>query len=178
VLKKVITNTGAEPGRIQVIDRLTDAALLLLATFVLLEILNLKMGVAVKGVVAVGSVWTLVASLAVKEIVSNFFHGILLSASDRIYEGDSIRLSESGFKGTVARLGWLETVLRGTDNTMITIPNTQLQGDQVANLSRINVCQVHQTLRFPYRLVPVASASTGIVVRSGRSWNRPSLFDN
>ena len=151
MLKKVFQNTVAEPGRIQVIDRLTDVGLLLLAIFILLEILNLEMGVAVKGVVAVGSVWTLVVSLAVKEIVSNFIHGILLSASDRIYEGDSIRLSESGFSGTVTRLGWLETAVRGTDNHLITIPNAQLQGEQVANLSRINICQVYQTLRFSYR---------------------------
>jgi small-conductance mechanosensitive channel len=153
VLKKIFQYTAAEPNRIHVIDRVTDAGLMLLTVFILLEILNLKMGVAVKGVVAVGSIWTVVVSLAVKETVSNFIHGILLSASDRIYEGDSIRLSlsDSEFRGTVARLGWLETVLRGTDDVMITIPNAQFQGEQVANLSRINVSQVYQTLRFSSR---------------------------
>lgn len=151
MLKKGFQHTVAEPGRIHVIDRLTDVGLMLLTIFILLEILNVKMGVAVKGVVAVGSIWTVVVSLAVKEIVSNFIHGILLSASDRIYEGDSIRLPESDFRGTVARLGWLETVLRGPDDVIVTIPNAQLQGEQVANLSRVNVCQVYQTLRFSYR---------------------------
>lgn len=56
-------------GRIQLADRLLDAGLILLTAFVLLEILNVEFGVAVKGVVAVGSVWTLVVSLAMKEIV-------------------------------------------------------------------------------------------------------------
>lgn len=153
ILKNLVKRTGAEPGRIRVIDRLTDVALSALAVFVLFEILNVEMGVTVKGVVAVGSVWTLVVSLAAKEIVSNFLHGILLSASDHIYEGDLVRTSKSGFQGTVARMGWLETVLQGTDDVTITVPNAQLKGDQVANLSRNNVCQVHQTLRFLYRLV-------------------------
>ena len=40
---------------------------------------------------------------------SNFFNGILLSASDRIYEGDTVQISKSGFRGNVERLGWLET---------------------------------------------------------------------
>ena len=79
---------------------------------------------------------------------SNFFYGFLLAASDRIYEGDSIRLSKSGFKGQVYRLGWLETVLRGSDDIMVTVPNSELLGNQISNLSRIRICQVYQTLRF------------------------------
>jgi small-conductance mechanosensitive channel len=74
----------------------------------------------------------------------------LLSASDRIYEGDTVQISKSGFKGAVERLGWLETVLRGNDDIMLTVPNTELQGSQVSNLSRIHICQVYQTLRFKY----------------------------
>ena len=79
---------------------------------------------------------------------SNFFQGFLLAASDRLYEGDSIRLSKSGLKGQVYRLGWLETVLRGTDDIMVTVPNSELVGNQISNLSRIRTCQVYQTLRF------------------------------
>jgi hypothetical protein len=79
---------------------------------------------------------------------SNFLYGFLLAASDRIYEGDSIRLSKNGFKGQVYRLGWLETVLRGSDDIMVTVPNSELMGNHISNLSRIRICQVYQTLRF------------------------------
>ncbi|KAG7344401.1 mechanosensitive ion channel [Nitzschia inconspicua] len=150
VLSKMVKRSRADPGRIQVINRFADAGLLVLAVFVLYEILNLQMGLALRGVVAVGSVWTLVVSLAIKDIASNFFYGFLLAASDRIYEGDSIQLSKSGFKGQVYRLGWLETVLRGSDDIMVTVPNSELLGNHISNLSRIRICQVYQTLRFPY----------------------------
>lgn len=149
VLRKV-QGPRTDKGRLQVINRLSDAGLLLLAMFVLFEILNVEMGIAVKGVVAVGSMWTLVVSLAMKEIVSNFFNGILLSASDRIYEGDAVQIPKQNFKGSVERLGWLETVLRGSDDIMITVPNSELQGSRVSNLSRIHISQVYQTLRFKY----------------------------
>ena len=66
---EIITPIKDDRGRLQLIDRLIDAGLILLTAFVLLEILNFEFGVAVKGVVAVGSVWTLVVSLAMKEIV-------------------------------------------------------------------------------------------------------------
>jgi small-conductance mechanosensitive channel len=149
VLKKMVKKSKADPGRVQIINRFTDAGIFVLALFALYEILNLQMGLAFRGVVAVGSAWTLVISLAMKDIATNFLQGFLLAASDRLYEGDSIQL-KSGFKGQVYRLGWLETVLRGSDDIMVTMPNSQLVSNQISNLSRIRICQVYQTLRFPY----------------------------
>ena len=48
-------------------------------------------------------------------------------------------------------MGWLETILRGSDEVHITIPNSELLSQQLCNLSRIEVCQVQQTLRFHFR---------------------------
>lgn len=142
--------TKESEGRLQVFNRLVDSVLFLCALFFILDILHLQIGVAMRGVVAFGSIGTLVFSLASKDIATNWLYGIILSASDRIYEGDSVRLLKSGFSGTVERLGWLETVLRGSDELMITVPNSQILSEQVCNLSRIHQSQVIQTLRFPY----------------------------
>jgi small-conductance mechanosensitive channel len=142
--------TGEEEGRLQVVNRLLDAILFLVGGFLILDILSLEMGLAMRGAMAFGSVGTLVFSLASKDIVSNLLQGIVLSASDRLYEGDNVRLLNSGFSGTVAKLGWLETVLRGSDDIMVTINNAELLSLQVCNLSRIQECQVTQILRFPY----------------------------
>lgn len=68
VLQKMVKKSKADPGRVQVINRFADAGLLVLAVFALYEILNLQMGLALRGVVAMGSVWTLVVSLAIKDI--------------------------------------------------------------------------------------------------------------
>lgn len=142
--------SGDTQGRIQVVDRLGNAFLAVCATFIILDILNVEMGLALQGVVALGSISTLVFSLAAKDTVANILHGIILSASDRIYEGDSIQLHKSGFSGNVAKLGWLETVLRGNDEVMVTIPNADLLSQRVCNLSRIHQCQVKQKLQFSY----------------------------
>jgi len=141
---------GNTQGRIQVVDRLGNAVLAVCAMFLILDILNVEMNLALRGAVAFGSVGTLVCSLAAKDTVANLLHGIILSASDRIYEGDSIQLHKSGFSGSVAKLGWLETVLRGSDELMVTIPNADLLSQRVCNLSRIHQSQVKQTLQFSY----------------------------
>jgi small-conductance mechanosensitive channel len=147
VLNQIAGNTQ---GRIQVVDRLGNAFLAICAMFLILDILNVEMGLAMRGVVAMGSVSTLVFSLAAKDTVANVLNGIILSASDRIYEGDSIQLHKSGFSGSVAKLGWLETVLRGSDEIMVTMPNSDLLSQRVCNLSRIHQSQVKQTLQFSY----------------------------
>lgn len=141
---------GDTQGRIQVVDRLGNAILALCSVFIILDVLNVEMGLAMQGVVAMGSISTLIFSLAAKDTVANILHGIILSASDRIYEGDSIQLHKSGFSGSVAKLGWLETVLRGNDEVMVTIPNADLLSQRVCNLSRIHQCQVKQKLQFSY----------------------------
>jgi small-conductance mechanosensitive channel len=109
-----------------------------------------EMGMALQGIFAFGSVGTLVFSLASKGIATQLMHGVLLASSDRIYEGDSILLNKSKFSGTVHKLGWVETIIRGSDDIIVTIPNDELVSQQVSNLSRIHQCQVKQTLRFKY----------------------------
>lgn len=143
-------SAGDTTGRIQVVDRFGNFFLAVCAIFMILDVLNVEMGIATKGAVAFGSVGTIVFSLAAKDTVANILHGVILSASDRLYEGDSIRLHKSGFSGTVHRLGWLETVVRGSDNVMVTIPNADLLSQRVCNLSRVNLCQVKQKLVFSY----------------------------
>ncbi|KAL3935204.1 MAG: hypothetical protein SGARI_003073 [Bacillariaceae sp.] len=69
LLKKLVNSQKADPGRVKIINRFSDAGLFILAVFALYEILNLQMGLALRGVVALGSVWTLVISLAMKDIV-------------------------------------------------------------------------------------------------------------
>mmetsp|Transcript_18295 Transcript_18295/g.34747 ORF Transcript_18295/g.34747 Transcript_18295/m.34747 type:complete len:131 (-) Transcript_18295:325-717(-) len=42
----------------------------------------------------------------------------------------------------------METIFRGSDETMVSVPNNDLVKQQVSNLSRVRLSQVAQTLRF------------------------------
>jgi small-conductance mechanosensitive channel len=142
--------TGESEGRLGVVNRVLDAAVYMIAAILIFEILNVEMGLALQGIFAFGSVGTLVFSLASKGIATQLMYGVLLASSDRIYEGDSILLNKTKFSGTVHKLGWVETVIRGSDDIIVTVPNDELVSQQVSNLSRIHQCQVKQTLRFKY----------------------------
>ena len=141
-------------GRIKIVDRLIDGALLVVAAFFLFEVLSVNLGFAGKSFFALGGISTLVMSMALQGTATQLLNGLLLATSDRIYEGDSVRFG-NGISGTIVKLGWMETVLRGSDEIMLTVPNADLASQQVSNLSRIHKCQVKQTLRFQYKDVDV-----------------------
>jgi len=150
LLKKITAETDIinDPRRLYVINRLTDYGLIFFGIFAFYEVTRTEMGYSAKSLVAALSVGTAAFALATKEILTNFLNGIILSASDRIYKGDFISIN--GEVKKVNRLGWLETALRGSDNILYTVPNTELVSTKLSNLSRVNTCQVRQTLRFPY----------------------------
>lgn len=137
-------------GRAKVVDRLLDAAIMAVTTMVLFDILSFQLGLAGKSVFAIGSVGTLVVSLASQGFVTHILNGLLLASSDRIYEGDQVKFG-NGIEGKIVKLGWMETILRGSDEIIVSVPNADLAGERVSNLSRIHKSQVKQTLRFEYK---------------------------
>ena len=141
VLKKTMVHTDLinDPRRLFFINRLMDYALVFLGIFAFYEILNVEMGYSAKSLVAAFSFGTAAIALSTKEIITNFLNGVILSASDRIFVGDIISIQ--GEVKKVNNLGWLETKLRGSDNILYTVPNTELVSTKLSNLSRVQTCQ-------------------------------------
>lgn len=135
-------------GQIQIFDRLIDAAIYGLALYVAVDTLQTDVGAATKSFLAFGSVGTLVVSLSMQGFVSELLHGLFLAGSNRINEGDTVEVL--GMKGKIEDLGWMECTLRRSDDVCVTIPNKDLAGQRISNLSRCSLSQVKQTLRFKY----------------------------
>lgn len=149
-LRQYISQHPETFGRMQIVNRLGNAGLIAAASFVVLNILKVEMGVAMHSFLALGSVGTLAIGLASQGIFSQVLNGLLLVSSDRIYEGDYVRWG-NGLAGTIVKLGWMETIIRSADETMVSVPNNDLVKQQVSNLSRVRKSQVAQTLRFKYK---------------------------
>eukprot|EP00977_Amphora_coffeiformis_P007028 scaffold1522_cov166-Amphora_coffeaeformis.AAC.6 len=146
-LRKYVSHYPETFGRMQIVNRLANAALIVVAGFIVLNILQVEMGVAMHSILALGSISTLAVGIASQGIFSQILNGLLLVSSDRIYEGDVVRWGNK-LEGTIVKLGWMETIVRGSDETMVSVPNNDLVKQQVSNLSRVRLSQVAQTLRF------------------------------
>jgi len=136
-------------GRFEIFDRLIGGFTTAVALLLLGDWLSVKMGLALKGIVTVGSVGTLAFTFATKDLVSHLISGLALSATNKVGPGEDV-LFGNGIKGKIIKVGWLETIIREGDSTFTVIPNSMLAGNKISNLSRVKISQVAQTLRFHY----------------------------
>ena len=79
-----------------------------------------------------------------------FVSGFALQASDKVYEGEDV-LFGNGVKGSVVRMGVLETLVKHNGEMITAVPNKDLTNQKITNLSRLKFSQVTQTLRFDYK---------------------------
>uniref|UniRef100_A0A7S4J3C4 Mechanosensitive ion channel MscS domain-containing protein n=1 Tax=Odontella aurita TaxID=265563 RepID=A0A7S4J3C4_9STRA len=156
VLKRYVLSRLVEtkPDRLQVgkakiINRFINAIIALLTVIFVVDILDANIGAGLGSLFAMGGMGTLVFSLASKDLAGHLVSGLALTASDKFYEGDQIRLGD-GTSGFVVRMSWLHTIIRGSDEINTKIPNSTIANMRVANLSRMDKCQVKQVIYFQH----------------------------
>ena len=155
VLKKYLFDQAAEMsphklGQLGLIDKLVDGILYVCTGFILLDILDVQMGVGLSSVFAFGSVGTLIIGLASKDLADMFINGVAMTTADRVREGDRVKFGD-GTSGQIVKIGWMLTTIRHYDDTVETIPNSKLGMQRVINMSRVKQCQVKVHLRFKLR---------------------------
>lgn len=103
--------TERRQGKAAVYDRLLNALIIVLTSILCLDFLSIETGVALNSLFAFGSIWTLVFSLASKDLAAQFLSALALSATDKFHEGETILLGD-GTSGTVLKVGWMHTDIR------------------------------------------------------------------
>jgi small conductance mechanosensitive channel len=89
------------------------------------------LGVNPAGLVAVAGAVGLAFSLAMQDILKNFFSGVYLLLERPFRVGDTIRVKEQ--LGVVENIGVCTTQLRTADNVQILVPNATVFSEVVAN---------------------------------------------
>lgn len=135
--------------RANTVNKLLDFAIW--GTFIagMLDILNVKAGMFLNSFFAVGGAGTLVLSFASKDLAMQFVSGFALQASDKVYEGEEVQFG-NGIKGTVLKVGVLETLVKHSGELITAVPNKEFSNQRLTNLSRLKFSQFTQTLRFDY----------------------------
>jgi len=89
------------------------------------------LGVNPTGLVAVLGAVTLAFSLALQDILKNFFSGVYLLLERPFRVGDTIKVKEQ--TGVVENIGVRTTQLRTVDNIQVLVPNATVFSEVVAN---------------------------------------------
>lgn len=141
--------SGLSLGRVSLYNSLIDFVLVLVSSVLILDLLDIDVGMGLESVFAAGGVGALVFSLASKDLAEQIVGGFAIQAWDAFEVGDCIQLGD-GTEGVVRKIGLVETQIVGYDHVPIRIPNAQLSRMRVSNLDRIPICRVRQVLRFRY----------------------------
>jgi potassium-dependent mechanosensitive channel len=105
------------------------------------------LGVNPTGLLAVAGAVGLAFSLAIQDILKNFFSGIYLLLERPFRVGDTIRVKEQ--EGVVENIGVRTTMLRTSENVQVLVPNALVFAEVVSNHTYARPAQ------------PVAAAADG-----------------
>jgi small conductance mechanosensitive channel len=131
-------------------NRILDSAIYLVALLLFFDANSINAGVAIKSLLTLGGVSSVVVGLALKEPVTEIIQGTSILLSNKFTTGDSILLGD-GTSGHVQDIKWTDSQLRGFDGSFVRIPHSQMAKTRVVNLSRHPTSQFREDLNLPYR---------------------------
>ena len=136
------------------IVKLLRLSVLITAFLVALQTL----GFSISGVLAFGGIGGIAVGFAAKDLLANFFGGLMIYLDRPFAVGDWVRSPDRRIEGTVERIGWRQTVIRGFDTRPLYIPNNTFASIAVENPSRMRNRQIYETIGIRYEDAGAMSA--------------------
>ena len=112
---------------------LIRASVKILLLFVAVMIVAASFGINVSSLLAVLSIAGVAVSLAIQDILSNFFSGVVLLGSHPFKVGDFVTIG--GQTGTIVETGLTHTKLHTLDNQVILVPNSAVTSNVITNVT-------------------------------------------
>ncbi|MDN3616546.1 mechanosensitive ion channel family protein [Vibrio gallaecicus] len=108
-------------------------------------------GLSLSGLLTFGGVGGLIVGLAAKDLLSNFFGGMMIYFDRPFKVGDWIRSPDRLIEGTVERIGWRMTIIRTFDKRPLYVPNSVFSNIVVENPSRMLNRRINETIGLRYQ---------------------------
>ncbi|MDO4796326.1 MAG: mechanosensitive ion channel family protein [Brachymonas sp.] len=125
--------------------------LLRLVAFATAALMGLQtLGASVSGVLAFGGVGAMAIGFAAKDMLANFFGGLMIYWDRPFSVGDRICSPDRKIDGTVEDIGWRITRLRTADKRPLYVPNSLFTNIVVENPSRMSHRRIDQTVGIRY----------------------------
>jgi len=131
---------------VSAIGKLLRGSVFLVASLVILQTL----GYSISGVLAFGGVGGLAVGFAAKDLLANFFGGLMIYLDRPFKVGDWIRSPDKEIEGTVVKIGWRLTTIRTFDKRPLYVPNAAFTSISVQNPSRMTHRRIYETIGLRY----------------------------
>jgi len=128
------------------ITKLIRLSIIITAFLVALQTL----GFSISGVLAFGGIGGIAVGFAAKDLLSNFFGGLMLYLDRPFKVGDWIRSPDREIEGVVEDIGWRLTRIRTFDKRPLYLPNSIFSTIAVENPSRMSNRRIYETIGIRY----------------------------
>ena len=140
------TGTVYDRTTMDAVAKLLRLTVTVIATLVILQTL----GVSVAGVLAFGGIGGLAIGFAAKDLLANFFGGLMLYLDRPFAVGDWVRSPDREIEGDVEQIGWRLTRIRTFDKRPLYVPNAIFTTIAVENPSRMLNRRIYETIGIRY----------------------------
>ena len=131
---------------VHALGKLLRASIIITAVLVALQTL----GFSISGVLAFGGIGGIAVGFAAKDLLANFFGGLMVYLDRPFKVGDWIRSPDQEIEGTVEDIGWRLTRIRTFDKRPLYIPNATFTHISLENPSRMSNRRIYETLGVRY----------------------------
>ncbi|OUR68499.1 mechanosensitive ion channel protein MscS [Bermanella sp. 47_1433_sub80_T6] len=145
ILKGVV-ETKSDKTTISIIFKLLRISVVVLTLLVVFQTL----GISISGVIAFGGVGGAAIAFAAKDLLANFFGGLMVFLDKPFKVGDWIRSPDQNIEGTVENIGWRVTRIRTFDRRPLYVPNAVFTQISIENPQRMHHRRIYETIGVRY----------------------------
>ena len=146
IKNKALKDVNADEVTVRVLGRLLRISVLITGTLVVLQTL----GISISGVLAFGGIGGVAVGFAAKDLLANFFGGLMIYLDRPFSIGDWVSSPDRNIEGTVEDIGWRLTKIRTFDKRPLYIPNSMFNTIIVENPSRMSNRRIYETIGLRY----------------------------
>lgn len=144
--KRLRSSEKVDQTTIHAIGKLVRTAIFITTGLVVLQTL----GFSISGVLAFGGIGGIAVGFAAKDLLANFFGGLMIYLDRPFSVGDWIRSPDREIEGTVEQIGWRLTIIRTFDKRLLYVPNSIFSSIAVENPSRMSHRRIYETIGLRY----------------------------
>jgi len=130
----------------EIVIRILKILVVIITALIIMQ----EIGLSISGLLAFGGVGGLIVGLAAKDLLSNFFGGMMIFFDRPFRVGEFIKSPDRNIEGVVEKIGWRLTVVRTFSKNVLYIPNTAFSSIIVENATRMSNRRINETIGIRY----------------------------
>ncbi len=131
---------------IDAISKILQLSIVIATILTILQIL----GYSIAGILAFGGMGGVAVGFASKDLLANFFGGLMIYLDKPFKIGDWIRSPDRNIEGVVEHIGWRISCIRTFDKRPLYVPNSLFTQIIVENPSRMSHRKIKETIGIRY----------------------------